>query len=66
MSPKDKALELYHKYRSFNNETSEINKTTALQCAEICVEEILKITSLMGPYLVYDFYLEVKEELLKL
>lgn len=41
MEAKEKAKELYRMYRGFNNETPEINKTTAIQCACLCVDEII-------------------------
>lgn len=77
MTPKEKALELYRKYRGFNNETEEINKTTAIQCAELCVDEII-LSSPRSPLFsdkydkesdsfvdmsTYEYWITVKEQL---
>ena len=63
MNPKEKALDLQNRMKDCLYSDGLVD---AKQCALICIEEILEITSLIEPYLGYDFYLEVKEELLKL
>jgi len=62
---KEKAIELYRKYRGFNNETEEINKTTAIQCAELCVDEIMLSLSKLDFEMIKstNFWIDVKIEL---
>lgn len=75
MTSREKALELYHRYRGFNNETPKINKNTATQCALICINEIIDQWEYIDTYLAdlggklnpnLKYWLEVKQELLKL
>lgn len=66
MCPKEEAKELYRMFRGFNNETEEMNKTTAIQCAELCVDKIIVILSQTLDFEMkksVEHYYRVKEEL---
>jgi hypothetical protein len=72
MTSKEKALELVDKY---NNQlqrdmTCIVYMESAKQCALICVEEISEVCKELPVGCIYegtkDYYLKVKEELLKL
>ena len=65
MTPKEKAKELYRMYRGFNNETPEINKTTAIQCACICADEIILALSKLDFKMIKStsYWIDVKVEL---
>jgi len=69
MTPKEKVRELYRKYRGFNVESESMNHVTAIQCAELCIDEILNSLyrsspidqKLEQPYV--EYWKEVKKEL---
>ena len=67
MNPKDKAEELVNKFMNANSlklsDYSRIEFPTAKQCALICCDEVL---GYMGADRGYEFWTEVKEELLKM
>lgn len=65
MKPKEKAKELYGRYRGFNNETPEINHNTAIQCACICVDEIILALSKLDFEMIKStsYWIDVKIEL---
>lgn len=42
MKAEDKAKELYSKFRGYNNETEQINKTTAKQLSDELATEMVK------------------------
>jgi len=61
MTPKEKAKELVKEY-SWNSDKSD-----AKQCALICVDEIIEsIRHIIGEKLRVEYYLEVKQEIIKL
>ena len=62
MTPKEKAIELYHKFVTMPYPT---NTDRAKQCALITVDEILK-AAFYATNEIYQFYLEVKTEIEKL
>jgi hypothetical protein len=69
MTPKEKANELVEKMLGDNNhylnQNIEIDKLIAKQCALICVDEIIGGSRLF--YIEdYEYWREVKQELLKL
>lgn len=72
MTPKEKALELYRKYRGFNVESEPINHVTAIQCAGLCVDEIIYTLKPIQDRLHYndtlniEYWQEVKIELERL
>ena len=71
MSPKEKALDLYNKFNSIKHSVStRRQRERSIQCALICVEEILEHCKELPIGGIYeetkDYYLKVKEELLKL
>lgn len=68
-TPKEKAIELVDTFMKVDpiklSDYSKIYYPTAKQCALIAVDEIIKITrSYAGKD--YDYYLEVKQEIIKL
>jgi hypothetical protein len=69
MTPKEKALNLFYKYNSqTSNEFKSDSFTsakTAKECALICVDEILKV-AFYSTDEIYNFYIEVKQEIEKL
>lgn len=81
MTPKEKAKELYLKYRNYTNDCSSVNKPhepikyvielgmkdgRAKQCALIAVDEIIKCLDSLNQYTTMDYYIEVKQEIEKL
>ena len=61
MIAKEKAKELVKEY-SWNSDKSD-----AKQCALICVDEIIEsIRHIIGEKLRVEYYLEVKQEIIKL
>jgi hypothetical protein len=73
MTPKEKAIELVDKFIHYVNcwddETADPNYTQAYnyskQCASIAVYEILKV-AFYADDKIYNYYLEVKQEIEKL
>lgn len=71
MTPKEKAWELYHKYRTLESKFGDkvLYNYDAKHCALIAVDEILNIDNIK-PYILHKeiikFYKEVKKEILKL
>ena len=67
MLPKEKAEELVNKFMEIKSlklsDYSRIEFPTAKQCALICCDEVL---GYMGADRGYEFWTEVKEELLKM
>ena len=67
MNPKEKVEELVNKFMATNSvklsDYSRIEFPTAKQCALICCDEVL---GYMGADRGYEFWTEVKEELLKM
>jgi hypothetical protein len=59
MTPKEKAKELFQKYRLLENGESWINNYNSKQCASICVDEILSTYIDIDPKLSY--WKEVKQ-----
>lgn len=59
--PKQKAIELYHKFYDIQIKP---NPLTAIKCALILCDEIIK--NGFNPNLPYNYFEEVKEELEKL
>ena len=57
MTPQEKAQELVDKF------TFEIGNFNAKQCASIAVDEMLKVAYFISDNEIYNFLLEVKEEL---
>ena len=68
MEAKDKAWELYHKYRSLEGKWGDkvLYNYDAKQCALITVDEILSIYKQYPIDNIYYYYLEVKKEIEKL
>jgi hypothetical protein len=72
MTPKDKAKELFDKYKSvwtYTSIASQLSKRAAIECALLAINEILSLGSVPGEKSslnVYRFYSEVKIELAKL
>ena len=73
MTPKEKVNELVEKMLGDNNhylnQNIEIDKLIAKQCALICVDEMLQVlwhNHEKNSEKMYRYYLEVKQELLKL
>lgn len=74
MTPKEKAEQLFFKYRNLENNDSFINNYNAKQCALIAVDEILKSISYVNwldeksidfkPF--FNYWQEVKQEIEKL
>jgi hypothetical protein len=66
MTPKEKAIELYHKYFSMIEIESPIDRVSSIpyvkKCALIVVDEILKT----NPYKARNYWQEVKTEIEKL
>ena len=71
MEAKEKAWELYHKYRTLEGKFGDkvLYNYDAKQCALIAVDEILNIDNIK-PYILHkeiiEFYKEVKQEIEKL
>jgi hypothetical protein len=77
MTPQEKANELFHKFYLVNSESVELetgeydlvlslDARDAKQCASIAVDEMLKVAYFISDNEIYNFLLEVKEELEKL
>ena len=67
MTAKDKAKELVEKYQ-FNGDMIDdirMSEDYAVECALICVDEILKAVTTIADKR-FDFYTEVKKEIEKL
>jgi hypothetical protein len=68
MRPKEKAWELYNKYRTLEGKFGDkvLYNYDAKQCALIAVDEILNINNIK-PYILHkeiiEFYQEVKQEI---
>ena len=67
MTPKEKAEELFFKFRKLESGESWINNTNAKQCALIAVDEILNNDGFtrLDIYLT-EYWQEVKQEIEKL
>jgi hypothetical protein len=68
MRPKEKAEELYFKYKEALNIKNDMRigaNPFAKECALIAVDEILKAVTTIADK-KYDFYVEVKQEIEKL
>jgi hypothetical protein len=66
MTPKEKAEELVDKFMNTFYRTQDfIWKSTAKQCALIAIDEILK-AAFYATDEIYNYYLEVKQEIEKL
>jgi hypothetical protein len=67
MNPRDKALDLQHRMKDCLYSDGLFD---AKQCALVCVEEISEVCKELPVGCIYegtkDYYLKVKEELLKL
>ena len=59
MTPKEKAEELYKKIYTID---SNIYPSSAIKCALIAVDEILKV-AFYATDEIYNYYLEVKQEI---
>lgn len=67
MTPKEKAGQLFFKYRNLENKDSFINNYNAKQCALIAVDEIVKQLQQYGYYKSLMTYWDaVKQEIEKL
>ncbi len=71
MTPKEKAWELYHKYRTLEGKFGDkvLYNYDAKQCALIAVDEILKSYlkyQIFETYDEYKYWQEVKQEIEKL
>ena len=64
MKPKEKAEQIFFKYRNLENKDSFINNHNAKQCALIAVDEILKMN--IKPLIYEKWWQEVKQEIEKL
>ena len=70
--PKEKAEELVRKYYTWgiNKEGQTLSWFEAKQCALIAVDEIIETVSMCIPYLhestYYEYWVNVKEEIIKL
>ncbi len=62
MTPKDKAKELVDKFTVVGLQ----QRNEGIQCALICVAEMLKVAWFIPDGEIYEFLLEVKEEIKKL
>jgi hypothetical protein len=64
MTPKEKAWELYNKYRTLEGKFGDkvLYNYDAKQCALIAVDEVLK-AAFYAKNEIYDFYIEVKLEI---
>ncbi len=72
MTPEEKAKKLVEHYiQATRNryDRKSMSMVRAIQCAEICVEEIIGLGYVQGEastFNVYEFYCKVKQELIKL
>jgi hypothetical protein len=67
MTPKEKAKQLFFKYRNLENKDSFINNYNAKQCALIAVDEIVKQLEQYGYYKsLMTYWAAVKQEIEKL
>ena len=64
MTPKEKAKELYIKYRGFNDNCESETHISAKQCAIIAVDEIVSIVRINVGMLAY--WQTVKDEINKI
>jgi hypothetical protein len=62
MTPKDKAKELVDKFTVVGLQ----QRNEGIQCALICVAEMLKVAWFIPDGEIYDYLLKVKEEIEKL
>ena len=64
MTSKEKAIELYNKFYNTSSHPHHVESRQqfAKQCALIAVDEILKVAFYTNDE-IYNFYLEVKQEL---
>lgn len=77
MTPQEKAKELFDKFHFVNSESVELetgdyellfslHESDAKECALIAIKEMLKVAYFISDNEIYNFLLEVKEELEKL
>ena len=77
MKPQEKAKELFDKFHFVNSESVELetgdyellfslHESDAKECALIAINEMLKVAYFISDNEIYNFLLEVKEELEKL
>ena len=62
MTPKEKAKKLVDKFTVIGLQ----QRNEGIQCALICVDEMLKVAWFIADEKIYEFLLEVKEEIEKL
>lgn len=62
MTPKEKAQELVDKFTVVGLQ----QRNEGIQCALICVDEMLKVAYFLADHKIYDHLHEVKQEIEKL
>jgi hypothetical protein len=61
MTPKDKAKELVDKFTVVGLQ----QRNEGVQCALICVHEMIKVAYFLADHKIYDYLHEVKQEIEK-
>lgn len=65
MKAKDKAEELIKKFTNYYGLDSDlVNDEKAIQCALICVDEIIEVCNVLEPWLGLEYWEKVKQEIL--
>jgi hypothetical protein len=65
MTPKEKAEQLVESFMLWKFQKCELTKKQAKQCALIAVDEVLR-AAFYSTYQIYNYYIEVKQEIEKL